>query len=63
MISAINLYKLLIGNSFPKCVNCVHFKPGVTSDGLCRLFREILEARINSTKCGIHGKEFKENKK
>jgi hypothetical protein len=58
MISAKNLYLLFVGDIFPKCVNCVHFKPGVVSPGYCKLYGEILEARLN--KCGILGIDYKE---
>ena len=61
MINSLNLYKLLVGNTIPTCVNCVHFKPGVISEGYCKLFGNILQARItNAQLCGLDAKEFKQ---
>jgi len=60
MISAKNLYLLFVGDIFPKCVNCMHFKPGVVSPGYCKLYGEILNARLNN--CGLHAIEYNEIK-
>ena len=61
MINSLNLYKLLVGKTIPKCVDCVHFKPGVITEGYCKVFGNILQARItNAHFCGLDAKEFKE---
>jgi len=33
MISAKNLYRLFVGTTVPKCVDCKHFIPGMVSEG------------------------------
>ncbi len=70
MITPFNLYKLLVGNIFPKCTNCQFYRPGVVSNGYCKIYGEILEARLrpcrsgngpmnNFALCGLEGKSFK----
>lgn len=60
MITPFNLYKLLVGNIYPKCVNCQHYKPGIVSNGYCKMFGDILDARTkNSHLCGLEGMNFK----
>ena len=59
MITPMNLYKLLIGDFFPNCSKCKNYVPGIVGDGYCKLFANILEARIGK-KCGLGAKEFKE---
>ena len=60
MITPLNLYKLLVGNVYPKCMNCQHYKPGVLTNGYCRVFGDILDARTkNSHLCGLEGINFK----
>lgn len=62
MITPFNLYKLMVGNFYPKCVNCQHYRPGVVSNGFCKLYGDILEARVtkNAHNCGIEGMSFKQ---
>lgn len=63
MINSLNLYKLLVANQFPKCVNCVHYKPGIVTDGFCKLYGNILNARVtNAHLCGLDGISFKTKK-
>jgi hypothetical protein len=58
MITQINLYKLLVGYAFPKCVDCIHFKPAILSEGYCNIYGKILEARLGKL-CGLLGKDYK----
>ena len=46
MINSLQLYKLFVANFYPKCVNCIHYKPGIVTDGYCN-------------NCGLEGKHFK----
>ena len=59
MINAISLYKLLVGNIYPKCVNCKNFKAGIVTNGYCKIFGEILQARTDKELCGLKGNSFK----
>jgi len=62
MINSLNLYKLVVGNTYPKCVNCKFYTPGLVGNGLCKLYGDILEARVtkNSHLCGLDGMSFKQ---
>ena len=62
MISSKNLLKLLVSDFFPKCKECVHYKHGLVIDGICGIYKDILSARIDPTKCTLEGKDFKINK-
>ena len=61
MISRFNLYKLLVANFFPKCVNCAHYRPNDEIKGYCKIYGDILEARVskNAHYCGLEGISFK----
>lgn len=59
MITAFNLYKLLVADFFPKCVGCQYYRAGVISTGYCKVWGNILQARINNNLCGLEGKSFK----
>ena len=60
MITPFNLYKLLVADFFPKCVNCQHYRPGVISHGYCKVWGSILHARTSSAHlCGLEGLSFK----
>jgi hypothetical protein len=61
MITAFNLYKLLVADFFPKCVKCAHYRPGVVGNGYCKIYGDILEARVskNAHYCGLEGISFK----
>ena len=63
MISRLNLSRLLIQNSFPKCENCVYYNS--MGDGYCKLFVDIVEARAtkNAHYCGLEGFFFKQKNK
>jgi hypothetical protein len=65
MISAFNLYKLLVADFFPKCVNCAHYRPNVEIKGYCKIYGDILEARAgeNAHYCGLEGRTFKKQEK
>jgi len=58
MISGFNVYKLLVGEFFPKCVRCVNYKPGVVGNGFCKMYGDILVARTDKLKCSLEGKYF-----
>jgi len=59
MITPFNLYKLLVADFFPKCVNCKHYRPGVISNGFCKVWGNILEARTSKAHlCGLEGIDF-----
>ena len=55
MINSLNLYKLLVGKTIPKCVDCVHFKPGVITEGYCKVFGNILQIFYNYIVSKIDG--------
>jgi hypothetical protein len=57
MISAKNLYRLFVGTTIPSCVNCKNFIPGMVSEGYCKLYGNILEARTIG-KCGVDAIDF-----
>jgi hypothetical protein len=58
MFTPNNFYKLLVGNIFPKCVECKHYKPGIVTNGLCKIYGDIFTTRTDKTKCGINGNFF-----
>jgi len=54
------ILKFLVADFFPKCVNCIHYKPSIiNSYGSCKIFGIILDARINKSLCGLEGTQFK----
>jgi len=59
MISSQTLYKLLATNYYPKCVNCVHFRPRILHDGYCKIFSNIIKARVSEQYCGLKGTYYK----
>ncbi len=58
MFTPNNFYKMLIGKIFPMCSECVHYRPGITTNGICKLYGDIFTCRTDKTKCGINGNFF-----
>ncbi len=46
----------------PACVKCVNYRYGYAGDSepYCKLFQEIVPARVSDRLCGIEGKHYKE---
>jgi hypothetical protein len=62
MISRLNLGRLLKFNNIPKCENCVYYNS--TGDGYCKLYTDIIEARVtkNAHLCSLEGYSFEKKK-
>ena len=42
-----------------RCVNCIYYKPETVGQSYCKIYGNVVEARINSKLCGIDANNFK----